>query len=53
MKFDMKVHGIKIQPEFDFGACRSKVKGHSSCISKCGFRSITLVMFDEFLKNLV
>ena len=32
MKFDMKVHGIKIhvQPKFDFGLCRSKVKGHSS-----------------------
>ena len=28
----MKVHGIKIhvQPKFDFGVCRSKVKGHSS-----------------------
>ena len=30
MKFDMKVHGIKIQAKFDFGVCMSKVKGHSS-----------------------
>ena len=28
MKFDMKVHGIKIQPKFDFGVCRSKVIAH-------------------------
>ena len=30
MKFDMKVHDIKIQAKFDFGVRRSNVKGHSS-----------------------
>ena len=30
MKFDMKVHvhGIRLQPKFDFGVCRSKVIAH-------------------------
>ena len=53
MKFDMKVHGIKVQPKFDFGVYRSKFKGHNSLnmrkwFNKSGFRSITLVMFDGF-----
>ena len=30
MKFNMKVHDIKIQARFDLGVCRSKVKVHSS-----------------------
>ena len=39
MKFNMKVNGIKIQPKFDFGVCRSKVKGHSSLnMQKKSFR---------------
>ena len=25
MKFDMKVHGIKTQPKFNFRVCKSKV----------------------------
>ena len=29
-RVNMKVHGIKTQPKFDFWVCRSKVKGHSS-----------------------
>ena len=51
MKFDMKAHDIKIQAKFDFGVCRSKVKGHSLLNMRkkytSGFRSITLVMLPD------
>ena len=30
LKFDMKVHVIKIQPRYDFELRMSKVKGHGS-----------------------
>ena len=29
MKSVIKVHGIKIQPKFDFKVCRSNFKGYS------------------------
>ena len=49
MKLDIEIPGIKIQLKFDFGMRRLKVKFHSSLnMRKCGFRSITLVVFDGF-----